>query len=189
MSPLLWTRCLPDFCWLFAFVLSLGCVYLCSRLPCTFDGWVPILEFLCTGFFFYLGFLTCIWLFLHMGADCFVFIGLVVGDGWACWTRVIMNVWHPISYWFLETRMDKPHCLIHSWWLDQHKASKRNEWPVPKRWRDIQLCGLTFFQVGISFVLFLKKEPKLAPLGWCLELEIYVNQGWLILLRWDKKMV
>jgi len=30
---------------------SLGCVYLCSHLPCTFDGWVPILDFLFTGFF------------------------------------------------------------------------------------------------------------------------------------------
>ncbi len=37
---------LLDFCWLFAFVFSLGCVYLCSHLPYTFDGWVPILDFL-----------------------------------------------------------------------------------------------------------------------------------------------
>jgi hypothetical protein len=29
---------------------SLGCVYLCSHLPCTFDGWVPILDFYLQGF-------------------------------------------------------------------------------------------------------------------------------------------
>jgi hypothetical protein len=33
------------FCWLFAFVFSFGCVYSGSRLPCTFDGWVHILDF------------------------------------------------------------------------------------------------------------------------------------------------
>jgi hypothetical protein len=27
------------------FFFFLGCVYLCSHLPCTFDGWVPILDF------------------------------------------------------------------------------------------------------------------------------------------------
>ncbi len=32
-------------------VFSLGCVYLCSLLPCTFDGWVPILDFYLKGFF------------------------------------------------------------------------------------------------------------------------------------------
>jgi hypothetical protein len=41
---------LPDFCWLFAFVFSLGCVYLCSHLSCTFDGWVLILDFYLQGF-------------------------------------------------------------------------------------------------------------------------------------------
>ncbi len=51
MSPLC-IGFLPDFCWLFAFVFSLGCVYLCSHLPCTFVGWVPILWFLFIGFFF-----------------------------------------------------------------------------------------------------------------------------------------
>jgi hypothetical protein len=30
---------------------SLGCVCLCSHLPCTFDGWVPILDFLFNRFF------------------------------------------------------------------------------------------------------------------------------------------
>jgi hypothetical protein len=30
---------------LFAFVFSLGCVFLCSHLSCTFDGWVPIVDF------------------------------------------------------------------------------------------------------------------------------------------------
>ncbi len=44
MSPFC-IRSLPDFCWLFTFVSSLGCVNLCSHLPCTFDGWVPILDF------------------------------------------------------------------------------------------------------------------------------------------------
>jgi hypothetical protein len=42
---LLYIGSLPDFCWLFAFVFSLNCVNLCSHLPCTFDGWVPILDF------------------------------------------------------------------------------------------------------------------------------------------------
>jgi hypothetical protein len=41
---------LPYFCWLFAFVLSLGCVYLCSHLPCAFDGWLPILDYYLQGF-------------------------------------------------------------------------------------------------------------------------------------------
>jgi len=41
----------PDFCWLFGFVFSLGCVYLCSHLPCTFDGWVPFLDFHFQGVF------------------------------------------------------------------------------------------------------------------------------------------
>ncbi len=36
----------PNFCWLFALVFSLGCVYLCSHLPCTFVGCVPIHDFL-----------------------------------------------------------------------------------------------------------------------------------------------
>jgi len=30
---------------LFTFIFSLGYVYLCYQLPCTFDGWVPILDF------------------------------------------------------------------------------------------------------------------------------------------------
>jgi hypothetical protein len=97
--------------------------------------------------------------------------------GGACWTRVIMKVWHPIGYWFLETRMDKPHCLIHSWWLDQHKASKRNEWPVANGWRHIQLCGLTFFQVGISFVLFLKRNLNWLHLGDVFSLRLMSIKG------------
>ncbi len=36
--------------WLFAFVFSLGCVYLCSLLHCTFDRWVPIPAFYIQGF-------------------------------------------------------------------------------------------------------------------------------------------
>ncbi len=44
MSPLCISSLL-DFCWYFAFVFSLGCLYLCFHLPCTFDGWVPILDF------------------------------------------------------------------------------------------------------------------------------------------------
>ncbi len=43
-------------CILFAFVFSLGCIYLCSHLPCTFDGWVWWMGsrpwFLYTEFFF-----------------------------------------------------------------------------------------------------------------------------------------
>jgi hypothetical protein len=49
MSPLC-TRSLPEFCSLFAFVFSLACVYLSSHLPCTFDGWVAILDFYLRGF-------------------------------------------------------------------------------------------------------------------------------------------
>jgi hypothetical protein len=49
MSPLC-TRYLPEFCSLFAFVFSLACVYLCSHLPCTFDGWFSILDFYLQGF-------------------------------------------------------------------------------------------------------------------------------------------
>jgi hypothetical protein len=37
------------FCQLF-FVFTLGCVYSCSHLPCTFDGWVPVLDFFIHGF-------------------------------------------------------------------------------------------------------------------------------------------
>jgi hypothetical protein len=40
---------------LFAFVFSLGYVYLCSHLPFTFDGWVPILDFYSLGFSSYYG--------------------------------------------------------------------------------------------------------------------------------------
>jgi hypothetical protein len=36
---------------LFDFVFSLGCVHLYSRSPCTFDGWVSILDFDLQGFF------------------------------------------------------------------------------------------------------------------------------------------
>jgi hypothetical protein len=35
---------LPYFCRFFVLVFSLGCVYLCSHLPCTFDIWVSILD-------------------------------------------------------------------------------------------------------------------------------------------------
>jgi hypothetical protein len=38
---------LPDFCWLFTFGF---CVYLCSHLPYTFDGWVLILDIYLQGF-------------------------------------------------------------------------------------------------------------------------------------------
>jgi hypothetical protein len=30
--------------------LTQGCVYLCSHFPCTFDKWVPILDFYFQGF-------------------------------------------------------------------------------------------------------------------------------------------
>jgi hypothetical protein len=43
------------FCLFLAFVFSLGCVYLCSHLPCTFDGWVPILDFYLQSFSFRIG--------------------------------------------------------------------------------------------------------------------------------------
>jgi hypothetical protein len=39
---------------LFTFVFSLGCLYMCSHLPCTFTGWVPILDFYLQGFSFFL---------------------------------------------------------------------------------------------------------------------------------------
>jgi hypothetical protein len=52
LREVLVTAMLPDFSRLFAFVFTLDCVYLCSLLPCTFDGWVPILWFLFTWVFF-----------------------------------------------------------------------------------------------------------------------------------------
>jgi len=42
---------LPDFCYCLL-LFSLGCVYLCSNLPCTFDGWVLILDFYLQGLSF-----------------------------------------------------------------------------------------------------------------------------------------
>ncbi len=45
----------------FAFVFSLGCFYyLCSLLPSTFDGWVPIPDFYIQGFSSSIG--SLIWL-------------------------------------------------------------------------------------------------------------------------------
>jgi hypothetical protein len=35
---------------LFYFILFVGCVYLCYHLPCTFDGWVHVLDFYIQGF-------------------------------------------------------------------------------------------------------------------------------------------
>jgi hypothetical protein len=32
------------------FFFSLGCVYLFSNLPCTFDGWVFVVDFFMQGF-------------------------------------------------------------------------------------------------------------------------------------------
>jgi len=43
---------LPFFIILFAFVFSLGCVYLCFHLPSTFDGWVHVLVFYIYWVFF-----------------------------------------------------------------------------------------------------------------------------------------
>jgi hypothetical protein len=43
-------KSLLDFCQLFVFVFSLGCVYLSSHFPSTFDGWVPILDLYLHGF-------------------------------------------------------------------------------------------------------------------------------------------
>jgi hypothetical protein len=42
------------FYWFFVFVFSLACVYLCFFSPCTFDGWVLILDF-----FIYMVFSIC----------------------------------------------------------------------------------------------------------------------------------
>jgi len=39
-----------SFCWLFVLIFSLGCVYSCFYLPCTFDRWVFVLDFLMWGF-------------------------------------------------------------------------------------------------------------------------------------------
>jgi hypothetical protein len=50
MGPI-WIGFLPYFCRLFAFVFSLGCVYLCSHLPRTFDGWILVLDFYIHDFF------------------------------------------------------------------------------------------------------------------------------------------
>jgi hypothetical protein len=35
------------------FCFSLGCVYLCFHLSCTFDGWISILDFVLQGFFLF----------------------------------------------------------------------------------------------------------------------------------------
>jgi hypothetical protein len=43
--PLFFVDCL------LSFFFSSGCVYLCSYLPCTFDRWIHILDFLYTGIF------------------------------------------------------------------------------------------------------------------------------------------
>jgi len=62
MSPLC-IRSLPIFllivCFCFFF---LGCVYLCFHLPCTFDGWVPILDFYFTRFFFFSWWIAPSWI-------------------------------------------------------------------------------------------------------------------------------
>jgi len=49
MSPLC-IRSLSDFSSLFAFVFSLGCVYLSSLLPCTFDGFSSLIFLFCMVF-------------------------------------------------------------------------------------------------------------------------------------------
>ncbi len=49
MGPI-WIGFLLYFCLLFAFVFLLGCVFLCSLSPCTFEGWVPVLDFYIHGF-------------------------------------------------------------------------------------------------------------------------------------------
>jgi hypothetical protein len=116
------------------------CVFICLVLWMDMGShpWI-----LCTWFFFYLGFLTCIWLFLHMGANCFVFIGFVGGEGGACWTRVIMNVWHPISYWFLETRMD----------LMDEETSSCVAWPSFK----VGLKKMVYLKIIIYWVICIPK--------------------------------
>jgi hypothetical protein len=60
---------------------SLDCVYLCSHLPCTFDEWVPILDFYLSSFFYFEGFFVCqdlgpsiLYLFFSPFVGCFVFI-------------------------------------------------------------------------------------------------------------------
>jgi hypothetical protein len=55
MSPLCIGFLSDFFCLLLAFVFSLGCVYLCSHLSCTFDGWVHILDFYLQCFSFRIG--------------------------------------------------------------------------------------------------------------------------------------
>ncbi len=49
MGPIC-TGFLVYFCSLFAFGFPLVCVFLCSLSPCTFDGWVPVLDFHIQGF-------------------------------------------------------------------------------------------------------------------------------------------
>jgi hypothetical protein len=118
-------RCLPDFCWLFAFVFSLGCVYVCFHLPCTFDGWVPILDFYVHDFSSIYGFSLCIWLFLHKGADCFVFIGLIGGFLDKSDHECVASYKLPIP-WDKngQTTLPHPFMVVRS----AYKASKRNEW-------------------------------------------------------------
>ncbi len=56
---------------LFLFFPS-GCVYLCSLLPCTFVGWVLIIDFYLQGFFFHVK--TDIWIWA--GHMCCIIISL-----------------------------------------------------------------------------------------------------------------
>jgi hypothetical protein len=55
------------FCWLLTSLFYLGCVYLCFNLPCTFAGWVLILDFIYRPFL----------LLLHLGSLYFLITYLV----------------------------------------------------------------------------------------------------------------
>jgi len=77
-----------DFEWLFTFVLSLCCVYLCSHLSCTFDGWVPILDFLFTRFFF-LRLVANTWVLTLLHIFCRVG-GVHVENSFGCWNFFVL---------------------------------------------------------------------------------------------------
>jgi hypothetical protein len=67
--------------WSFTFILSLGCVFLCSHLPCTFDRWFPSLIFMYKDFLLF--FLVCkawsmhIWVAVSRFSKCHNFMSHV----------------------------------------------------------------------------------------------------------------
>ncbi len=86
------------FTWFLLIVFSLGCVYLCCHLTCTFVGWVLILDFYLQGFSSYS---------LSWGWGCNIFGGLGAGGGGSRWAALIMD--NPLANWliFMSGTWDK----------------------------------------------------------------------------------